>query len=408
MTDRKVVGWFYRNGKRIPIFEKVTATQRRVLSSAEHKTAVRNSDNPNLAAAAIMGMHPEVDAKIMMSKDGIYRAGQYEDYNRAKELGWEYEGTVSDAARKSGVFDDKPRNRGMRRDPNPKQLRENVKARDRKSRNEVLEYDHDAAKAFEGIFDVESPRKVANSMGKRVRTSDGKIVRPVKRSGMDLETRVNNDIGRNPEAYGITPESKVNDAVAESVGKELASKLKRGGPRKIKKDPNALDRDVPKYLKSATGSQTPGYEGAETAFTDSRGERQWAKNVDSLPEKKNKFSNGYGKLGSTETRDIYADRDSTNGDYYAVPKKPGGTGGVGGRSPRPGIRYSAGKNKGEAALRKNALDPRGKRGNGIRLPQEKALADKKPGESYIKYIMEERGLSRADAVKFIMDKRKKG
>lgn len=134
MAERKIVGWFYRNGKRIPIFEKVTATQRRELSSAEYKTAMRNSDNPNLTSAAVMGMHPDVDDKIMMSKDGIYRSGKYEDYNRAKDLGWEYEGTVSDAARKAGVFDDKPRNKGIRRDPDPKTLRENIKLKGKSER----------------------------------------------------------------------------------------------------------------------------------------------------------------------------------------------------------------------------------------------------------------------------------
>lgn len=352
--DRKVVGWFYRNGKRIPIFEKA-GSGTGDLRSGKAKRAQDEARSNTIKTIA------RIDSGLANGSTMMDKAKARDKRDRLEES------LQSDFYKKPEPTD---------RD----ELRANVRDRDRKSRNEILDYSDNDAKAFDGVFDVASPRETANLMGKRVRTSDGKIVRPVKRSGIDLETRA-------------------SDAVAESVGKELASKPKRGGKRKPKKDPNALDRNVPNYLKDGV---------SETAFTDTRGDRQWARNVQSLPEKKRRFSNGYSKLGSTETRDIYVDRDSTNGDYYATPRKPGGTGGVGGRSPRPGIRYS-GKTRGEAALKKNvktAMGLTGRRRDGIHLPQEAALANKKPGESYIKYIMEERGLSRASAIKFIMDKRK--
>lgn len=309
-VERKVKGWFYRNGHRIPIFEK----REKDLAEGTYqgKTVQRGSE------VDMPGGKGSVERIYQTSNPDLLYKNRIRVKN--KETGDEIDmANGQELNPKFGKY-------GLRKPIDPKA----IKARDRKSRNEILDYDHDAAKAWEGLAQVATPREVANDMGKRVRTGDGKIVRPVKRTGIDLETRVNN-------------------YAAEVAERELN-----------------------------TPSQT--FASASKRFKDK---------------------------AAAEGRTVYEVNSEGNISGVIKPSGRGGTGGVGGRSPRPGIRYTAGKNRGEEALRKNALDPRGKRGNGIRLPQERALADKKPGESYIKYIMEERGLSRADAIKFIMDKRKK-
>lgn len=325
---RKVVGWFYRNGRRIPIFEKRERDVKEGTYQGKSVTVGSEVDVPG-GKGTVQRLY-ETSNPDLMYKNRIRvknnETGDEIDMANGDELNPKFGKT------------------GLRKPLSPN----SVKARDRKNRNEVLDY---------GDKDVATARKTANVMDRRVRTADGEIVRPVKRTGIDLETRINNSIGQNPEAYGITPNR------------------------------------------------------AETAFTDSRGERQWAKNVDSLPEKKNKFSNGYGKIGSTEKADIYADRDSTSGDYYAVPKsapgkKPLATGkGSLRMNNNSEMRRRMWGTPGVPGKEKPTFDIRGKKRSSYDIPQRRAFAGKPIEESYIKYVMEEYGFSRADAIKLIKDKR---
>lgn len=124
-----IVGWFYRNGKRIPIRSKKTTKERRDVTRAELETAKRKSGNPDLIQRVAYGMDPEVNHDIVYSKDGKYTSGTYDESEKAERLGWKYEGTVSDLARKTGLFSDKPRNFVRKREPDKDMLRKNAKQR---------------------------------------------------------------------------------------------------------------------------------------------------------------------------------------------------------------------------------------------------------------------------------------
>lgn len=115
----------------------------------------------------------------------------------------------------------------------------------------------------------------------------------------------------------------------------------------------------------------------EVLFINNRADpvRKHAEIVSELPEKTGKFDLGYSKMGTYQydhgTYDIHHDRNRFDQfSYYAVPK-------IG-------------------------------RENVKRDPVAIRKAIKQPGVQAIKRVMEERGLNRQEAIKYLMEQRKKG
>lgn len=120
------------------------------------------------------------------------------------------------------------------------------------------------------------------------------------------------------------------------------------------------------------------------SYGDNTGRRH-AKVVDALPEKTGRFSNGYGKLGTTERDgkeyDVFSDRDRSDAfGYYAKPTRKGK----------------------EKTIRDNMFGKEGKRRHRYMLPQKKNFTGE-PDEDYVKKVMKEYGLGRTDAIRFIRE-----
>ena len=372
---RKIVGWFYRNGRRIPIFEKKS-------KSNNIRSDRGNVTDLDIATEAERGVRLESSV-----------AQEMRDHNRARQINGdrvELYGRKPLYKKESATFnmysDGEKELINFRREPWPEGLRRNAKAM---GKTRV------ANQSAESRFRDEARSNTIKNIAKiDADLSNGTV--PDRAKALDKRNRLEDSL--KSDFY-----KKRNSENIEDVKRRHAERQAR--------------------MKSAERSES------ETAFTDSRGERQWAKNVDRLPEKTNRFSNGYAKVGSTKTHDIYSDRDSTKGEYYAVEKnnkstlkpKRGKTtryeavetanmAGKAYKNPKPLEGQKFGQERHEAsglANRKRLRDVElfGVRGN--YEVREKKLRRAKPAESYIKRIMEERGLNRTDAVKYIMEQRKK-
>lgn len=114
----------------------------------------------------------------------------------------------------------------------------------------------------------------------------------------------------------------------------------------------------------------------EVLFINSRTDpvRKHAEIVPKLPDKTGKFNLGYAKMGDYQTESgtytVHSDRDRFDQfGYYAVPK-------IG-------------------------------RSNVKRDPVQIRKAIKQPGQQAIRRVMKERGLNRQEAIKYLMEQRKK-
>lgn len=150
MSDRKIVGWFYRNGKRIPIFEKSGKKPNKVSG----KTI--NDLNRETEKARGVILESADDAELRHRELARRRNGDRVELYGISPKGYQ----KKESATFNMYFDGDKELINFRREPDPESLRRNVKI-------------------------------------------SGKNNRP-KRTGIDIETRVNDDIGKNPEAYGIT------------------------------------------------------------------------------------------------------------------------------------------------------------------------------------------------------------
>ena len=138
-----------------------------------------------------------------------------------------------------------------------------------------------------------------------------------------------------------------------------------------------IDKSSEKKLREkAINRQIAKTDRNEVLFIDGRGAkvRNHAEIVPELPEKSGKFDLGYSKIGTYQydhgTYDIHHDRNRFDQfSYYAIPK-------IG-------------------------------RENVKRDPVAIRKAIKQPGAQAIKRVMQERGLDRNEAIKYLMEQRKK-